>query len=154
MSDSTKLALATPDAAAVGSPMAGSIFDNGGDFGLQLWSSFPPEEAGRVIGLVQGQATPLADMIGKDIAIRHVVAHRIEMVDKDTGEVSIGDRIVLVATDGAAYGSVSDGVRRSLQLLMQVYGKPPWTPPLLLTMQQITTRSGKRTFCLNPVAKK
>lgn len=132
---------------------AGSIFDNQGDFGLQLWSSFPPDEAGKVIGLVQGKATPLSELIGKEIAVRHIVAHRVELVDEDTGEISTGDRIVLVDSAGQAYGSVSDGIRRSLSLIMQVYGKPPWTPPLRLSVDQLNTRKGRRTYVLNPVTK-
>lgn len=134
--------------AATGPETSGGVF--GSAFDLQLWSSFPPDEMGAVIALVQGSALALADMVEKVIPVRHILAHRIDSVDEDTGEVKTLDRIVLVTPDGTAYASTSEGVRRSLSLLMTVYGKPPWSPPLRLKLTQVNTRKGRRTFVLSP----
>ena len=78
----------------------------------------------------------------------------VEVADPQTGEISrrLLDRIVLVEPNGDAYACVSDGVRKSLQLLMHYYGAPPWKPALKVKVEQVTTRRGFRTFILNPVA--
>jgi len=125
------------------------IFDNAADFGLQLYSSFPKEEMATVIGLVQGQSTPLAAHVGRVLPVRHVVSHRQELVDKETGEVTSGDRIILVTSAGEAFATVSAGVRRSIALYMQLNGKPPWTPPLNLVLEEVPLPGGRKTFQLN-----
>lgn len=123
-----------------------------GDFSLMLWHSFPPEETAKVIGLVQGKVNALGDLVnGEPIAVRHVIAHRVESVDEETGEVTSRDRIVLVSPDGTAYATMSEGVRRSLLLLMTWRGMPPFTPPLRVKVEQSNTGKGRRTYFLTPV---
>lgn len=120
-------------------------------FALDVWSSFPEARANDVIRYMQGRATPLSEMIGKTILVEHLLAHRVEMTDEETGEITLGDRIVLVTPKGDAYQAVSAGVRRSVQLIAHYKGLPPWTPPLKLEVAQIPTRRGFRTFTLTPV---
>lgn len=122
-----------------------------GDFALNLWHSFPREDGDTVLALVQGKADALGEQIGKVVRIRHVLSHRVESVDEETGEVTVRDRIVVVAPDGKAYATMSDGIRRSLQMLMAVRGLPPWAPPLAVCVEQQNTRRGRRTYLLTPV---
>ena len=118
---------------------------------VDVWSSFPQGDANRVIKYMQGKATPLSEVIGKQLLVEHVLAHRVEMTDEETGEITLGDRIVLVTPKGDAYQAVSAGVRRSLQLIMHFKGVPPWAPAIKLEVNQIPTRRGFRTFTLTPV---
>ena len=118
---------------------------------VELFSSFPKDDVNKVIKYMQGRATPLSEVIGKTLLIEHVLAHRVEMTDEETGEITLGDRIVLVTPKGDAYQAVSAGVRRSLQLIFHFKGVPPWTPPLKVEVTQIPTRRGFRTFTLTPV---
>lgn len=118
---------------------------------VDVWSSFPATDANRVIRYMQGKASPLSENIGQTILVEHVLAHRVEMVDEESGEITLGDRIVLVTPKGDAYQAVSAGVRRSVQLIAHFKGLPPWTPPLKLKVEQIPTRRGFRTFTLTPV---
>ena len=118
---------------------------------VDLYSSFPAADVNRVIKYMQGKATPLSEAIGKTLLVEHVLAHRVEMTDEETGEITLGDRIVLITPKGDAYQAVSAGVRRSLQLIFHFKGVPPYTPPLKVEVSQIPTRRGFRTFTLTPI---
>lgn len=130
---------------------AGSIFDPAA-LNMRLFTSFPEEESGRVFELIQSSTGKLADLIGKEVAVQHIVAHSVELVDEDTGEVNDADRIVLVTPNGESYACVSNGVRRSLQQIMALTNSmPPWDPAMVLSVKQVNTSRGRRTFILTPV---
>lgn len=124
------------------------------DFGgleAQLFSTFPKEDRGRVVALMQGQADQLADIVGQVIQVQHILAHSVETVTED-GEVVGLLRIVLVDPEGKAYATTSAGVRESIRLLAKFYGLPPWADGLKLKVEAIKTRRGFKTFRLSPVA--
>lgn len=128
-----------------------AVFGGVEDVGLALWSSMPLTNRAQIIQLLQGQTARLGDNIGAEIRVEHVLAHRVEMVDVQSGVVTEGDRIVLVTPDGASYAGVSAGMRKSLQLTMALYGMPPWKGGLLMKVGQVNTRAGRRTYTLSPV---
>lgn len=128
-----------------------AVFGGVEDLGLSLWSSMPLSRRAEVITLLQGQTDKIGDHIGEVVKVEHVLAHRVELVDTNTGEVSEGDRIVLVTAEGKSYAGVSVGMRKSLQLIMAMYGMPPWKNGLSLKIGQINTRMGRRTYTLSPV---
>ena len=117
---------------------------------LDHFSTLPAAEKARTIKYMQGAVTPLQDMIGKKISVEHIVAHRVELVNDKTGEISEQVRIVLVSPKGEAWQAVSDGVKKSLRLIAQFEGVPPWPGGLTLEVSQIKTRRGFRTFVLSP----
>jgi single-stranded DNA-binding protein len=129
---------------------AGGPLDFGG-LEAQLFSTFPKEERGRVVALMQGQAEQLAEMVGKVITVQHILAHSVETVTED-GEVVGLLRIVLQEPDGKAYATTSAGVRESIRLLARFYGLPPWADGLKVKVDSIKTRRGFETFRLSPVA--
>lgn len=130
---------------------AGSIFDPAA-LNMRLFTSFPEAEAGKVFELIQTSTGSLSDLIGKRIAVQHIVAHSVEIVDQETGEVQDADRIVLVTPEGESYSCVSNGVRRSLQQIMALTNSmPPWDPAMVLDVKQKNTRLGRRTYILTPV---
>ena len=108
------------------------------------------KDKARVVGLLQKQVEPLADHIGETITIEHLVVHNVEMADED-GVAFEAARLVLVQPDGTAFGCVSEGARRSVGLLAQFYGMPPWKGGIKAKIEQVTTRRGFRTFILTPV---
>lgn len=137
--------------AAVNAAAAGSIFDPA-TLNMRLFTSFPESEAGKVFELIQTSTGAVADLIGKQIAVKHIVAHSVEIVDEDTGEVTDADRIVLVTPDGQSFACVSNGVRRSLQMIMALTNSmPPWDPAMVLEVSQKNTNKGRRTYILTPV---
>jgi hypothetical protein len=58
---------------------------------------------------------------------------------------------VLIGPDEVAYSCVSEGIRRSIGLLAQFYGMPPWRGGIKAKVEQLTTRKARRTFILTPV---
>ena len=118
----------------------------------QVYSTFPKEQGARVVALMQGQETPIADMVDKTITVQDVLAHGVETVDEKTGEVKAVLRIVLVAPDGKAWQTTSGGIRNSIRLLAKFYGLPPWKDGLKLKVNQVKTARGRKTFYLEPVA--
>lgn len=119
---------------------------------VKVWSSFPEGNAGTVIAAMQGgSAAPFSEHIGKSFDVEHVIAHRVELVDEETGEVIEADRVILVAPDGAMVAGVSVGLKRGVQLLMSFFGLPPWKPALRVELRQVNTRKGRRTYTLVPI---
>ena len=116
----------------------------------RIYSTFAPIQKARVLALMQGQVPPLADQIGKVIEVRDVLAHWIETVDEDTGEIKAFWRVVL-ANGEQAYQAASKGVRQSIGTISRFYGEPPWDPPLKLKVEQITTAKRRKYFVLSPV---
>lgn len=117
--------------------------------GSEVYSSLPATDKALVVSLLQGKAEPLGDHIGEVIQPVHVLGHLVQITDEDTGEVNLVPRVVLVCADGTAYQCASEGIRRSVALLMQYYGQAPWKD-LSVKIEQVNTRKGRRTFLLTP----
>ena len=86
----------------------------------------------------------VADMIGKQIAIRDVFVESVDMVNEETGEVTIAPRIVLVDTKGVSYQCVSTGIFSALKKLFQIFGMPTWENGIKTEVAQI--QKGKRNI--------
>lgn len=124
----------------------------GGLFGLsgsEVFSSLPETDKALVVSLMQGKAEALADHINEVIEPVHVLGHLVPITDEETQTTSLEPRVVLVCADGTAYQCVSEGIRRSVALLMHYYGQAPWKG-LKVKIEQINTRKGRRTFLLTP----
>lgn len=133
---------------------AASLFDPA-SVQAQVWASFPldtPEGKVKLLTALQGaDVIAIADQAGLHITVRHVVAHTVQLTDEKTGETYSADRIVLEDTTGSQYACVSDGVRRSLQLIAALFGAPPWEAGLKLKVERKKTKSGRYTLLLTPV---
>src|SRR4029077_7560180 len=112
-----------------------------------LYSSFPADQKAETIRLMQGGAEPLDTQIGKRIAVQHVVAHRVTIIDAD-GVPIPSVRIVLASGNGKAYYCVSAGVKEAVGCLGAFYGTPPLSPALELMVGQVKTRRGFKTYTL------
>ena len=123
---------------------------------LNVFTSFDvTSEDGKIaiMSLMQsGTSAPIADLLNTEISVEHVLAHTVTLRDEDDKEV-LADRIVLIDPDGNAFSAVSGGIRRSLQVLVALWGLPPWKPARTLKAVGVKTRAGWRTFNLVPVAK-
>lgn len=88
----------------------------------------------------------LGDHIGEVLEVVNVVAHPVELVDEQTGEVVNTLRTVLVTKDGKTYTAVSQGVTSALARIFSIVGMPDggkWEKePVKMKIKQVKTRNG------------
>jgi hypothetical protein len=154
--NSSKAVAVTPEepAAVASSPTGSGFVSEMQQFQAQVWTSLPPERKAEVIAYMVGnQADPIDVVVGKEISVEHLIAHRVPFVTDDGEEIEL-DRIILLTTDGHAYACTSSGIRRSLAAIMALYNLPPWDGGLLLTVTAVKTRRKFTTYVISPVIKR
>ena len=88
----------------------------------------------------------LEELLGKEMAVVDAVYHPIQLTDIKTGEVKDSTRCVFLTSDDETIACVSDGAKRFIDLLHQVYNSFPLKTPILITPTQVNTRAGNRTY--------
>lgn len=85
----------------------------------------------------------IADLADKHemITVTNFLIYPVEVVTED-GELVPAKRTVLVAEDGKTYGSVAEGVFKSMQGIVQFIGMAPWTPGIKIQPFRSKTRRG------------
>lgn len=87
----------------------------------------------------------LRDYVGKVIEITNFVAHKIQLEDERTGEITNATRCVFIDKDGKTYGTVSSGINQSMIKLFGTVGFPAtWEKPLPIKVMEKTGRRGFR----------
>lgn len=87
----------------------------------------------------------LRDYVGKIIEITNFVAHKIQIEDERTGEITNATRCVFIDKDGKTYGTVSSGINQSMVKLFGTVGFPTtWENPLPIKIMEKTGRRGFR----------
>ncbi len=110
-------------------------------------SAKTPEEKKLLANAMNNPDKRLADCINQEIAIKDLYVEQVDMV-KETGEVQICPRIVLIDKDGVSYGCVSFGILGSLKKIMSVYGVPTWDEPVTVKPVFITKGNDRRILSL------
>lgn len=111
-----------------------------------------PEERKFLFNAVNSPTLTLRDFINKTINIRDVFAEECTFLDKETGGVSEGVRIVLIDADDNSYSTCSRGVFSGLSKLFALYGTPDhWTEPVPIMIKQIT-KSPKQAVLVFEIA--
>lgn len=93
----------------------------------------------------------LKDCINMELQITDVFAHRVELTNEQTGEVTVAPRCVIITVQGETVECVSEGVYRDLSMLMWLYGKPPWSTPLLVSPKLVQLDGGRNLLKLKLV---
>jgi len=120
-----------------------------------MWASFDLATlAGKaqLMQALEGDSELLDKHIGTVIEVADIVLQTREVVDE--GEVRLALRGVLVTAEGTCIGTWSGGAMRCLRTIMapQMWGRPPWRPPLRLRVVQKALQNGMRTYKLIPEA--
>ena len=88
----------------------------------------------------------LGDHINEVLEIVNVVAHPVEILDEDTGEVVKALRTVLIDKKGKSYTAVSSGITNALSRIFSIIGSPDggaWEKePVKMKVKQVKTRNG------------
>lgn len=96
----------------------------------------------------------LRDYVGKIIEITNFVAHKIQIEDERTGEITNATRCVFIDKDGKTYGTVSNGINQSMVKLFGTVGFPgTWENPLPIKIMEKTGRRGFRFLTIGLVIK-
>jgi hypothetical protein len=78
-----------------------------------------------------GNATPVADHLGKTINLKDVIVQQISLVNERTGELQDVPRITLLDADGKAFHAISDVLYKDLKNVFAILGMPhTWPAPL------------------------
>lgn len=88
----------------------------------------------------------LADHIGEVLEVTNVVAHPVELLDENTGEVVKALRTVLITKEGKTFTAVSQGITSALSRIFSIIGSPDngaWEQePVNMKIKQVRTRNG------------
>lgn len=90
----------------------------------------------------------LESLIGKQLEVSHVYLSPRELIDAETGEITIKTSVALITPDGVPYHCLSTGAYNSLRSIWQEIGPGPWEDPVVVEVAQIPIADGKRTFKL------
>lgn len=119
---------------------------------MSYWTSMDPSASGSktlVYKILQDSEFSVEEKIGETLMLKDVLAHSVMLADKDGREVKERTRIVLIDGDGKTYSCVSEGMRNTLQRLFSIIGKPTYDPPIPVTVRQVGTKRGNRTYTLD-----
>ena len=100
----------------------------------------------KIYNAINNADEPIAKHINEVLEIVNIVAHPVELLDEETGEIITALRTVLIAKDGKAYNAVSGGITNSLARIFAIVGKPDggaWEKePVKIKVKQVQTRNG------------
>lgn len=87
---------------------------------------------------------PVADNLGTEIRLKHIIVQSVQIADDETHEVNEAPRVTLVDEDGNAFHGTSVGLLSAVRNLISQLGEPEsWekSPRVLLTEER-----GRRNY--------
>ena len=113
----------------------------------QMYCSIPNDGSAKskasIYNAINSPDEKLSEHIGEVLELIHIVAHEVQLVDEETGELVRVLRTILVDKNGKSYEAVSGGVANSISRLLQIFGQPAeWTEPIKVKAKQKATRNG------------
>ena len=97
----------------------------------------------RIFNSINSPDKRISDCIGETISLANIVAHPIQLVDENSGELIETMRMVLVDDKGTSYEAVSTGIVNAVARILQIFGQPDtWTAPIKVKPVQKGTRNG------------
>lgn len=101
------------------------------------------ESKARIFNSINSPDKRISDCIGEVINLANIVAHPIQLVDENSGELIETMRMVLVDDKGTSYEAVSTGIVNAVARILQIFGQPEtWTAPIRVKPVQKGTRNG------------
>lgn len=101
------------------------------------------ESKARIFNSINSPDKRISDCIGETISLANIVAHPIQLVDENSGELVETMRMVLVDDKGTSYEAVSTGIVNAVARILQIFGQPEtWNGPIKVKPVQKGTRNG------------
>lgn len=101
-----------------------------------------------------GESVKSGESVNKEIEVKYFYMHKVDIVDKKTGEVNSCVRTVLIDPDRTCYSFVSAGVAMSVYRMCMQFGKLPFNPPLKVRVESRAVGGGQKMLVLVPVITK
>lgn len=103
-----------------------------------------PDKRKLIMKALQDCDAKLTECVNMSIMAVDYFAHDVTLTNKENGELVQAIRLVVIDDKGMCYECVSQTLLRSLQTVAFVFGHPPWTTPLKLTVR--SKRNGERNI--------
>lgn len=109
------------------------------------------EEKGKLFNATNNPDYRLADMINMEVKVKDVFVEAVHCTNRDTGEINVCPRVVLIDENNIGYQCVSIGVFSAIKKLFGIYGEPMyWKAPIKMMVKQIT-KGERQMLTLNVV---
>lgn len=114
-------------------------------------SLVPKTDAQRAayIQALEGEGVSFDQCLNTELAITDVAFVRRTLADKATGEIYDSLATVLFTADGKHFGGSSGPVGRATAALTDLFGLPPWNPPVVVKIRAVTKGPEQRLFFLD-----
>ena len=94
----------------------------------------------------------VGENINKRFKITNLIAHPVQLMNEETGELDNAMRIVFIDEKGEGWHSVATGIAQSAQRIIFAYGQGPWVDePIEVEVKQLKTRNNNNTLVLEIV---
>lgn len=105
-------------------------------------------EKAAVVNALSAPSSSLEVMVNQEIMLTNYYLERVNITDRETGEIQNLIRTVLIDANGASYGSISKGVSNGLKAIISIYGPASeWPSPIPVRISQQQVGRG-RMYCL------
>jgi hypothetical protein len=106
----------------------------------------------RMFRLREGPSIAMADMLGKEIVVQHIIAHPAKTKADEQGEVRTFIRWMYVGPDDTVVTGGGPWCVKALNKFLEASGlKLPFDPPIRFIVRDRTTSKGRRIWWLDPV---
>lgn len=128
-----------------------AMFENPGSvFFSTIQDDGTRESAVKMYNAVNDAENHISDCLGKELKITDMVAHPLEILDTETGELKKLVRVVLIDENGQGYHSMANGVVESMRRIIAIVGQGPWQPALtVVPTEKKTNTAGRKTIVLS-----
>lgn len=122
------------------------------------YCSFKPtndEEKAALYNAQNNTPNRVKDHIGEIINLKHVYVEAVQLQNKETGEVNVCPRVVLIDENNDSFQSVSIGVYSAIRKIFGIYGTPEkWTKPLPIKIKLINKSADRSILTIDIVTGK
>lgn len=112
-----------------------------------VYSSFQGEDFKTLKAATKAvtNSQPIADHLGKKIAMKNVIIQSVEMVDEKDGTLNDVPRIIIVDADGNSFHAISGPLLRDLENIFGMLkgGPEAWPEPVEIV---VTEKKGNNSY--------
>lgn len=89
----------------------------------------------------------ISEYINKVINVKDIFCDMVDLTDKETGEMFVTPRVILIDDNGVSYQSASGSFYKTIVKFLQIYGNPTtWLHSIPIEIKQKETKNGRRIF--------